>query len=317
MKAVFLDFATMGSGLDLRELESLVDELVVYDESPDDTVAERIAAADIVFTNKIRLTRELLEQAPDLKFIALTATGTDNIDTDCAKRHGIGVANIRHYCTQSVVEHVFGVLLSLTHSLGPYGTAVRAGEWQHSADFCMLNYPVRQLSAMTLGVVGYGALGQGVARVAQAFGMRVLVAARPGATSVPDDRVGFDELLAEADVISLHCPLSDETRNLFGAQEFGAMKNTAVFINTARGGLVDSRALADALADGEIAAAAIDVLPQEPPVNGDPLLDYRGDNLIVTPHIAWATNEARQNAIDELAANTRAFIDGIERNRVV
>ena len=307
----------MGSGLDLRELESLVDELVVYDESPDDTVAERIAAADIVFTNKIRLTRELLEQAPDLKFIALTATGTDNIDTDCAKRHGIGVANIRHYCTQSVVEHVFGVLLSLTHSLGPYGTAVHAGEWQHSADFCMLNYPVRQLSAMTLGVVGYGALGQGVARVAQAFGMRVLVAARPGATSVPEDRVGFDELLVEADVISLHCPLTDETRNLFGAREFGAMKNTAVFINTARGGLVDSQALADALANGEIAAAAIDVLPQEPPVNGDPLLDYRGDNLIVTPHIAWATDEARQNAIDELAANTRAFIDGIERNRVV
>jgi glycerate dehydrogenase len=317
MKAVFLDFATMGAGLNLQELESLVDELVVYDESPDDTVAERIAAADIVFTNKIRLTRELLEQAPDLKFIALTATGTDNIDTDCAKRHGIGVANIRHYCTQSVVEHVFGVLLSLTHSLGPYGTAVRAGEWQNSADFCMLNYPVRQLSAMTLGVVGYGALGQGVTRVAEAFGMRVLVAVRPGATSVPDDRVGFDELLAEADVISLHCPLTDETRNLFGAQEFGAMKNTAVFINTARGGLVDSRALADALANGEIAAAAIDVLPQEPPVNGDPLLDYRGDNLIVTPHIAWATDEARQNAIDELAANTRAFIDGIERNRVV
>ncbi len=139
MKAVFLDFATMGAGLDLQELESLVDELVVFDESPDDTVAERIAAADIVFTNKIRLTRELLEQAPDLKFIALTATGTDNIDTDCAKRHGIGVANIRHYCTQSVVEHVFGVLLSLTHSLGPYGAAVRAGDWQHSADFCMLN----------------------------------------------------------------------------------------------------------------------------------------------------------------------------------
>jgi glycerate dehydrogenase len=317
MKAVFLDFATMGTGLDLQELESLVDNLVVYDESPDDTVAERIAAADIVFTNKIRLTRELLEQAPDLKFIALTATGTDNIDTDCAKRHGIGVANIRHYCTQSVVEHVFGVLLSLTHSLGPYSAAVRSGEWQHSADFCMLNYPVKELSAMTLGVVGYGALGQGVARIAQALGMRVLVAARPGATSVPDDRVGFDELLAEADVISLHCPLTDETRNLFGAHEFGAMKNTAVFINTARGGLVDSQALADALANGEIAAAAIDVLPQEPPVNGDPLLDYRGDNLVLTPHIAWATDEARQNAIDELAANTRAFIDGIERNRVV
>jgi len=317
MKAVFLDFATMGAGLDLEELETLVSELVVYEHSPDATVAERIADAEIVFTNKIRLTRELLEQAPKLKFIALTATGTDNIDTTCANEHGIAVANIRHYCTQSVVEHVFGVLLSLTHSLERYHRAVRAGDWQQSADFCMLHHPVRELSAMTLGIVGYGALGQGVARIAREFDMTVRVSARPGTDGVPDDRVGFDELLAEADVISLHCPLNDATRNLFGAPEFAAMKRSAMLINTARGGLVDSRALADALANGQIAAAAIDVLPQEPPVDGDPLLEYRGDNLIVTPHIAWATNEARQNAIDELAANTRAFLDGTERNRVI
>ena len=317
MKAVFLDFGTMGSGLDLGELESLVDELVVHDESPRDTVAQRISDAEIVFTNKIRLTRELLERAPKLKFIALTATGTDNIDMDCARQHGIGVANIRHYCTGSVVEHVFGVLLSLTHSLEQYHRSVRAGDWQQSTDFCMLHYPVRELSSMTLGVVGYGALGQGVARVALEFGMQVLVSARPGADSIPDDRVSFDELLAGSDVISLHCPLTDDTRKLFGAREFAAMKDNAVLINTARGGLVDSQALADALATGQIAAAAVDVLPEEPPVNGDPLLDYAGDNLIVTPHIAWATDEARQNAIDELAANTRAFIDGVERNRVV
>jgi len=317
MKAVFLDFGTMGSGLDLGELESLVDELVVHDESPRDTVAQRISDAEIVFTNKIRLTRELLELAPKLKFIALTATGTDNIDMDCAKQHGIGVANIRHYCTGSVVEHVFGVLLSLTHSLEQYHRSVRAGDWQQSTDFCMLHYPVRELSSMTLGVVGYGALGQGVARVALEFGMQVLVSARPGADSIPDDRVSFDELLAGSDVISLHCPLTDDTRKLFGAREFAAMKDNAVLINTARGGLVDSQALADALATGQIAAAAVDVLPEEPPVNGDPLLDYAGDNLIVTPHIAWATDEARQNAIDELAANTRAFLDGVDRNRVV
>jgi glycerate dehydrogenase len=317
MKAVFLDFGTMGAGLDLGELQGLVDELVVYDQSPQDTVAARIAGKDIVFTNKIRLTRELLDAAPALKFIALTATGTDNIDTECAKRHGIGVANIRHYCTQSVVEHVFGVLLALTHSLPHYRDAVRAGEWQRSADFCMLHYPVRELTAMTLGIVGYGALGQGVARIARAFGMQVIVAARPGTDGVPDGRVGFDELLAGSDVISLHCPLTDATRLLFGAREFRAMKNSAILINTARGGLVDSQALADALAKGEIAAAAIDVLPQEPPVAGDPLLDYRGDNLVLTPHIAWATDEARQNAIDELAANTRAFLRGEERNRVV
>jgi glycerate dehydrogenase len=314
MKAVFLDFGTMGAGLDLRELESLVDELVVYEHSPRDTVAARIAGADIVFTNKIRLTRELLDAAPDLKFIALTATGTDNIDTEWAQQHGIGVANIRHYCTQSVVEHVFGVLLALTHSLPRYHDSVRAGDWQRSADFCMLHFPVRELSAMTLG---FGALGQGVARIAREFGMRVLVAARPGSGAVADGRAGFDQLLAESDVISLHCPLNDATRALFGARQFRAMKRSAILINTARGGLVDSQALADALANGEIAAAAIDVLPKEPPVDGDPLLDYRGDNLVLTPHIAWATDEARQNAIDELAANTRAFLDGVERNRVV
>ena len=317
MKAVFLDFGTMGAGLDLRGLESLVSELVIHDDSPDDTVADRIADAEIVFTNKIRLTRTLLELAPKLKFIALTATGTDNIDTNCAKEHGIGVANIRHYCTQSVVEHVFGVLLSLTHSLGRYHQSVRAGNWQRSTDFCMLHYPVKELSAMTLGIVGYGALGQGVARIAREFGMKVLVSARPGAKTVSDDRIGFDQLLAEADVISLHCPLDDDTRNLFGAREFEAMKRTAILINTARGALVDSQALADALANGTIAAAAVDVLPKEPPVDGDPLLDYDGDNLVVTPHIAWATDEARQNAIDELAANTRAFLDGVDRNRIV
>ena len=307
----------MGAGLDLGELESLVDELVVYDQSPHDTVAGRIAGADIVFTNKIRLTRELLDAAPELKFIALTATGTDNIDTACAQEHGIAVANIRHYCTQSVVEHVFGVLLVLTHSLPRYHDSVRAGDWQRSTDFCMLHYPVRELSAMTLGIVGFGALGQGIARIAREFGMTVIVAARPGTGSVSDGRVGFDELLAESDVITLHCPLTDETRELFGAREFRAMKKNAILINTARGGLVDSQALADALANGEIGGAAIDVLPKEPPVDGDPLLDYRGDNLLLTPHLAWATDEARQNAIDELVANTRAFLRGEERNRVV
>jgi glycerate dehydrogenase len=317
MKAVFLDFATMGSGLDLKELEGLVSELVIHEDSPDDTIAARIDDADIVYTNKIRLTRALLERAPKLKFIALTATGTDNVDTSCAKQHGIAVANIRHYCTQSVVEHVFGVLLSLTHSLGRYDRSVRAGDWQRATDFCMLHHPVRELSSMTLGVVGYGALGGAVARIGREFGMRIIVAARPGAKRVPDDRVGFDRLLAEADVISLHCPLTEDTRKLFGAPQFKAMKRSAILINTARGGLVDSQALADALLNGDIAAAAVDVLPQEPPVDGDPLLDYRGDNLIVTPHIAWATDEARQNAIDELAANTRAFLGGVERNRVV
>lgn len=317
MKAVFLDFATMGPDLDLDALRSIVGELVIFDVTDAAEVADRIADADIVYTNKIRLTRDLLQRAGKLRFIGLTATGTDNIDLDSAKRHGIAVSNIRAYCTQSVVEHVFGVLLTLSHSLSRYHASVRAGDWQRSDDFCPLLHPVRELSAMTLGIVGHGDLGRGVARIAHEFGMRVLVSARAGSNVIGEGRVSFEQLLAESDVISLHCPLNDATRNLFDAHAFRRMKQDAVLINTARGGLVDSAALVHALANGDIGAAAIDVLPDEPPVSGDPLLEYKGSNLIVTPHIAWATNEARQNAIDELAANTRAFVDGQERNRVV
>jgi glycerate dehydrogenase len=194
---------------------------------------------------------------------------------------------------------------------------VRAGEWQKAENFCMLTHPISELSAMTLGIVGYGELGKGVAHLAKAFGMEVIVAARPGSDNVPSNRVSMDELLARADAISLHCPLNEATRGLFGTAEFKAMKNTSILVNTARGGLVDSAALAHALRDGEIAAAAVDVLPKEPPANGDPLLDYEGSNLLVTPHIAWGTLTGRQNAVDELTANIAAFLDGRERCRVV
>ncbi|MDX1518100.1 MAG: D-2-hydroxyacid dehydrogenase [Woeseiaceae bacterium] len=317
MKAVFLDYATMGGGLDVSPLQSAVDELVIHDATPDDAVADRIRDADAVLTNKIRLTPALIGAAQRLKFIGLTATGTDNIDLDAAREHGIAVANIRDYCTRSVVEHVFGLLLMLTHSLPLFHRSVRKGLWQKSEDPFLLNHPVRELSAMTLGIVGHGALGRGVAATGQAFGMDVLISARPGSGQVPEGRVAFDDLLARSDVVSLHCPLNDQTRGLIGARELEAMKNTAILVNTARGGLVDSRALADALRNGVIGAAAVDVLPHEPPAGGDPLLDYDGDNLIVTPHIAWASNEARQNAIEELAANIRAFSNGESRNRVV
>jgi len=317
MKAVFLDFDTMGGGLDLSPLEKVTPDLKIYDITGKSQVKERIDGADIVYTNKIQLSESLLADAPKLKYIGLTATGTDNIDLESARQHGIAVANIRNYCTESVVEHVFGVLLMLAHSLSNYRQTVRQGDWQSAADPFLLIHPVRELSAMTLGIVGYGALGKGVASIGRAFGMNVIVSVRPGNSTRSDDRVAFDDLLTQADVISLHCPLNDDTRNLFGAEQFRKMKSTAILINTARGGLVDSAALAAALHDGDIAAAAVDVLPKEPPVDGDPLLDYQGDNLIVTPHVAWATNEARQNAIDELAANAQAFIEGEKRNRVV
>ena len=317
MKAVFLDWATMGPGLDSSQLRKLLPELEVFDVTEDREVAHRIEGAEFVLANKVRLTQDLLKRCPELRFIGLTATGTDNVDLETARHFGVAVCNIRAYCTQSVAEHVFGCLLNLTHNLGKYAAEVRAGEWQKSDDFCLLNFPLRELSGMKLGIVGYGELGQSVAALAASFGMDVLVSARPGTSEVRSDRVSFDQLLARSDVISLHCPLTEDTRALFGADEFLRMKNDAILINTARGGLVDSAALADALRCGHVAAAAIDVLPKEPPVHGDPLLDYEGDNLIVTPHIAWATNEARQAAIDELSANVAAFIEGRDRNRVV
>ena len=316
MKAVLLDWATMGPDLDISELRTLLPELVLYDETEDEQIAERIAGAEIVLGNKVLISESLFAGAPEMRFIGLTATGTDNVDLDAARRHGVAVANIRAYCSQSVAEHVIASVLHFAHSIGDYAKDVRAGEWQRADVFCLLTHPIVELSSMTLGIVGYGELGRSVARIAGAFNMDVIVAARPGTGAVPEGRVSMDELLARSDVISLHCPLNDATRGLFGEAEFRAMKSSAVLINTARGGLVDSAALAAALRRGEIAAAAVDVLPSEPPADGDPLLDYEGDNLLVTPHIAWGTLTARQNAIDELTANIAAFLNGESRNRV-
>jgi len=317
MKAVFLDFGTMGPGLDLSSLRSLLPELEFFDLSTANQASERMRDAEFVLANKMLITDALMQSSPALRFIGLTATGTNNVDLDAAERHGVAVCNIRAYCTQSVTEHVFGLLLNLTHSLSQYNASVRAGKWQRAGNFCLLSYPIRDLSAMTLGIVGYGELGRGVAKAANAFGMQVIISARPGTHTVENGRVAFDELLHRSDVISLHCPLTEATAGLFGEREFRKMKSTAILINTARGGLVDSEALVTALEDGDIFAAAIDVLPEEPPVNGNPLLDYDGANLIMTPHIAWGSNEGRQAAIEELALNVAAFLQGEKRNRVV
>jgi glycerate dehydrogenase len=317
MKGVFLDFATMGPGLDLTPLELLVDELRIRDHSAERDLPEAIADAELVFTNKMRLGRSLLTDLPRLRFIGLTATGTDNVDLEAARELGIAVANIRAYCTRSVVEHVFGVLLLLTHRLAAYRASVAAGRWQDSDTPFLLDHPITELAGKTLGIVGYGELGQGVAAMGKAFGMRVDIAARPGTAEIPAGRRPFADVLARADVVSLHCPLNDTTRKLFAAEAFARMKPSAILVNTARGGLVDSGALVSALKTGAIAGAAIDVLPTEPPVDGDPLLDYTGENLVVTPHVAWASDQARQNAIDELAANVQAFIAGKTRNRII
>ena len=318
MKAAFLDYATVGSDeLDLSPLEVLTDDLAVYDNTRADEVPARIDGCEFVYINKVRVTRDIIESAESLRFIGLLATGVDNVDLEAARDRGVAVCNIRAYCTNSVVEHVFGVLLNIAHSIRQFHDSVRRGEWQQGATFCMLDHPIRELAAMTIGIVGHGELGQGVARVADAFGMQVLISKRPGSGGdTPAGRLEFEDVLRQADVISLHCPLTEDTQDLIGAHELVLMKPTAILVNTARGGLVNSRALVDALSNGTISAAAIDVLSVEPPVDGDPLLDYRGDNLVMTPHVAWATAEARQNAVNELAANVQAFMAGDDRNRV-
>jgi glycerate dehydrogenase len=316
LKMVFLDYDTVSNGdLDLARLREAAGELILY-ESSETKIAERIADADVVLLNKLELTRELLSGAPRLKLIALAATGTNNVDLSAARELGIAVCNVRAYCTASVVQHVWGLILSLTQHVYEFSRLSKDGSWAKDESGAVLSHPIRELQGRIFGVVGWGELGRGAARIAEAFGMRVLIANRPG--SPPQSgRVPLDEILATADIVSLHCPLNDATRGLIGARELALMKPDALLINTARGALIDSRALAAALKAGRLGGAGIDVLPQEPPMHGEPLLDSQIPNLLVTPHIAWAAREARQRCIDEMAANIRDFQSGGRRGRVV
>jgi glycerate dehydrogenase len=316
MSAVFLDFGTVGDDLDPGSLRSAAPGLVLHAHTQPEEVASRIDGCEVVLTNKVRLTRELIEGASALRFIGLTATGTNNIDLAAARGHGIAVCNIRDYCTPSVVQHVLGVLLYLTHHLPQYARDAVDGTWSRATSFGLLDHPIRELRGRLLGIVGWGALGSAVARACEsALGMQVLVADRPGGVPQPG-RVSLDDLLARADVVSLHCPLTPETTGLISAERLARMKPDAVLINTARGGLVDVAALAAALRDRRLGGAAIDVLPEEPPVGGSPLFAPDLPNLIVTPHMAWAARESRQRALDELAANIGDWRRGGDRGRV-
>ena len=318
MRSIFLDYDTVAfrDDLDPAALHRAMPGLELRPHTAQAELAEAIAGAEIVLLNKLRLDRATLERTPSLKLVVLAATGTNNVDLEAARERGVAVCNLRDYCTASVVQHVFGTLLLLTHRLREYDSLVRSGAWGRGEQFCLLDYPIRELTGRRLGIVGFGALGKGVARAAQAFGLEVLVANRPGGPTAAG-RLDLDELLPQVDVLSLHCPLTPATRGLIGARELARMKPDAVLINTARGALVDSQALADALRAGQLGGAAIDVLPQEPPVDGNPLLAGNIPNLIVTPHIAWAARESRQRCLDEMAANVEDFRRGGHRGRVV
>jgi glycerate dehydrogenase len=318
MPSIFLDYATVSfnGDLDPAALQRAMPQIKLRPHTAQADVAAAIAGAEFVLVNKLRLSREIIECTPALKLIALAATGTNNIDLDAAREHGVAVCNLRDYCTASVVQHVLGTLLLLTQKLREYDALVRSGAWGRGGQFCLLDFPIRELTGRKLGIVGYGTLGKGVAHAARAFGLEVLVANRPRGPSMPG-RVDLDDLLPQVDVLSLHCPLTPDTQGMIGERELASMKPDAVLINTARGALIDSQALADALRAGRLGGAAIDVLPQEPPVDGNPLLAGDIPNLIVTPHIAWAAREARQRCLDEMATNVDDFRRGGRRNRVV
>ncbi len=316
MLGVFLDRDTVDNGdMDLSVLEAQLPEWRFYGITSAAELHPRIANATVIISNKVLLDDEALAAAPHLRLICIAATGTNSVDLEAATRHGIAVCNVRGYATPSVVQHTFAVMLSLSMRLGRYRRAVMRGEWQQSPHFSMLDYPIHELAGKTLGIVGYGELGKNVAKVAEAFGMRVLISQRPGGVPLPD-RLPLHELLPQVDVLSLHCPLTPETRNLIGEKELALMKPTALLINTARGGIVDEVALADTLRDHRLGGAAVDVLTTEPPRSGNPLLANDIPNLIITPHIAWASIEARQRLLEQIGLNIAAFLNGTQRNRV-
>ena len=315
MNIVVLDGHTLNPGdLTWDELQSLGD-CAIHERTPSQEVVPRAADAEIVLTNKAALTREQIQTLPKLKYIGVLATGYDIVDVAAARERNIPVTNVPTYGTRSVAQHTLALLLELTQHVGHHARTVRDGRWTKSPDFCYWDYPLVELDGLTMGVVGFGRIGRTVAELATAFGMKVLAAsstARRAPSGVPF--VDLETLFRQSDVVSLHCPLTEQTKNLVNQERLALMKPTAFLLNTSRGPLIDERALAEALDAGRIAGAAVDVLSVEPPPADHPLL--RARNCIVTPHIAWATRAARSRLMQVAVANVRAFLLGKPQNVV-
>ncbi|HWW33472.1 MAG TPA: D-2-hydroxyacid dehydrogenase [Steroidobacteraceae bacterium] len=310
---VFLDRSTLQAQVRRPAFEHSWQE---YPVTAAGDLAARLRGATIAITNKVPLRAATLRELPALRMIAVAATGYDVIDVDYCRTHDIAVANIRNYAVHTVPEHSFALITALRRNLLAYRRDVEQGRWQQVDQFCFFDHPIRDLYGATIGIVGEGVLGQGTAQIARGFGMRVLFADHeppkaPGVVFTP-----FDEVLAQSDVVSLHVPLTPATRNLIGLEQLRRMKRTAILINTARGGLVDERALAQALKEGLIAGAGFDVLTNEPPKQGNPLLELHQPNFILTPHVAWASDGAMQFLADQLIDNIEAFVTGQPQNLV-
>jgi glycerate dehydrogenase len=316
-KIVFLDRATIAPQVTLRR-PAFPHSLLEHQQTAPDEVPERLAGATIVIVNKVQLPGEVLAKLPDLKLVAVAATGTDCVDKAWCQAHGVAVANIRGYALRTVPEHTLALMLALRRSIVPYREDTLAGEWQKSGQFCFFNHPIRDLGGARLGIVGEGVLGQRVAELAKAFGMVTMFAAHKGKTGLGPLYTPWEEVLETSDVITLHSPLTPETRNMIAMQEFRRMRRQPLLINTARGGLVDEADLEKALDEGLISGAGIDVtLPEPPPADGPLMRIARRRNVIVTPHVAWASVEAQQALADQLIDNIENFVAGRPTNLVL
>ena len=312
-RIIFLDRDTLKA--EIRR-PAFAHEWIEYGETEAQQVFERLKSATIVITNKVRLGEAVLSQLPSLRFIAIAATGHDIIDLEYCRREGLPVSNVRNYARHAVPEHTLMLMLALRRNLLSYRSDVQTGGWNKARTFCLFDYSIHDLYGATLGIIGYGVLGQAVEKLALAFGMRVLISEHKGAAQIREGRKSFEEVLSESDVVTLHSPLNDETRNMIGTAEFERMRPSAILINTARGGLVNEMALCDALRRGVIGGAGFDVLATEPPREGNPLLDLKLPNFILTPHNAWASREAMQALADQLIDNIEAFVQGKPKNLI-
>lgn len=317
MKLVVLERNSVGTDVDVSCYEKF-GEVTYYPNTVAENTAERVKDADIVIANKAPMNENTLKDAPNVKLICLFATGFDNVDLAYCKSRGIKVANVVNYSTAAVVQHTLLLALALEEKLIHYDNYVKSGEYGAQDRFSNFDRPFGELDGKTWGIVGMGNIGRGVARVAQALGCKVIFYSASGKSACTEyERVEFDELLAQSDILSLHCPLSDRTRGLINKAAFAKMKKTAVLVNVARGPVVDTQALYEALTQGQIAAAGLDVLEKEPISRDNPLNEIKDSTkLIITPHMAWASTEARERLVDEVVKNIQAFLDGEERNVV-
>jgi glycerate dehydrogenase len=309
-RAAFLDYSSLDLGdLDASALKACFEDLQFYPSTTPEQLPERLRGLNVVISNKIALDAATLQACPDLKLVMVSATGTNNVDLEAARKLGITVCNCQGYGTPSVAQHTLMLLLALATRLPDYQQAIAAGKWQQAKQFCLLDFPIVELEGKTLGLLGHGELGGAVAKLAEAFGMRVLLGQIPGRPARAD-RLPLHELLPQVDALTLHCPLNEHTRDMIGAPELALLKPSAFVVNTARGGMINEQALADALRRGHLGGAATDVLSVEPPVDGNPLLADDVPRLIITPHSAWGSVEARQRIIGQLAENATAFFAG-------